>query len=126
ERYRCAKVGRHHGRTLQRLDTRDRRGVALELDIGAEPRQLLYVHEAVFEDRFADDARPRSPGQQRHELRLQVGWETWERLRLYRDGRDTAAVPYNANAGAGRLYAGAGIRENVERGFEIVDAATFE
>src|ERR1700739_1627651 len=54
ERDRRAQVGRHHGRALEALEPLDGRGLAVEMDAGTEPRQLLHVHEAVFEDGLGD------------------------------------------------------------------------
>ena len=58
--------------------------VAVQVDVGAEAGQLLHVHEAVLEDRLADHAGALGARHQRHELRLQVGREAGERLRLDR------------------------------------------
>jgi hypothetical protein len=52
------QVGRHHGRAGQAGDAVDDRGVAVDLDAGAEPHQLVDVHEAVLEDRLGDLAEP--------------------------------------------------------------------
>ena len=54
QRHRGAQIGRHHRRALQALDALDGRGLAVEMDAGAEPRQFLHMHEAVFENRFGD------------------------------------------------------------------------
>src|SRR6185312_9941600 len=43
-----------HRRALKPLDALDGRGFAAELDVGAEPHQLLHVHEAVLEDGLGD------------------------------------------------------------------------
>src|SRR5215471_14438170 len=43
ERHRRAQVGRHHGRALEPLDAFDGRGLAVEMDARAEPRELLHV-----------------------------------------------------------------------------------
>ena len=67
------------GAPLSVLDALDGRGLAVELDAGAEPRQLLHVHEAVLEDRLGDARGALGAGHQRHELRLQVGREARER-----------------------------------------------
>ena len=50
----------------------DRR-VAFDGDIGAQPMQLLHVHEPVLEDRLGDAADAVGDAVERHELRLHVG-----------------------------------------------------
>ena len=67
------KVGRHHRRALEAIDALDRGGLAVELNTRAEPRQLLHMHEAIFEDRLGDVRRPFGARHQRHQLRLQIG-----------------------------------------------------
>src|SRR5262249_19004624 len=83
ERNRRAQGGRHHGRALEALDAFDGRGLALDMDARAEPRQLLHVHEAAFENGLGDARGAARARHQRHQLRLQVGGETRKRL-----GRD--------------------------------------
>src|SRR4029079_17312113 len=51
KRHGRTKVGRHHRRALEAVDALDRRGLAVELNARAQPRELLHMHEAVFEDR---------------------------------------------------------------------------
>src|SRR5262245_21259243 len=47
------QIRRHDRRALEPAHSRDQSRVALELDAGAEPRQFLHMHEAVFEDGLA-------------------------------------------------------------------------
>ena len=54
QRNRGAQIGRHHRRALELGDAFDDGAVAFEPDMGAEPRQLLHVHEAVLENRLGD------------------------------------------------------------------------
>src|SRR5262250_3422142 len=49
QRNRGAQVSRHYGRALEPRDALDGRGLAVEMDAGAEASQLLHVHEAVLE-----------------------------------------------------------------------------
>ena len=69
ERDRRAQIGRHH---LARPSRRRRRWAwfASSAMRGAEPHQLLHVHEAVLEDGLAT-ARCRARAIRRHQLRLQ-------------------------------------------------------
>src|ERR1700739_1617351 len=64
---RRAQVGRHHRRALEPLDALDGRGLAGEGDGGAEPRQLLHVHEAVLENGLGDARGAARARHQRHE-----------------------------------------------------------
>src|SRR5208337_1224597 len=41
----CAQIGRHNRGAEQLVDALDDRRIAVELDAGAEPRELLDVHE---------------------------------------------------------------------------------
>src|SRR6266567_156028 len=54
ERDRGAQIGRHHRRALERAHPLDGRAFAVELNMRAEPHQLLYVHETVLEDGLGD------------------------------------------------------------------------
>src|SRR5499433_4022297 len=54
ERDRSAQIGGHHRRALERAYTLDGGAFAVELDVGAEPHQLLHVHETVLEDGLGD------------------------------------------------------------------------
>ena len=79
QRDRGAQIRRHHRRAAQPVDAVDDRRIALELDMGAEARQLLHVHEAILENGLGDARRAPRARHQRHELRLQIGRETRER-----------------------------------------------
>src|SRR5258705_11457317 len=50
QRHRGAQIGRHHGRAARCCGAVDGRGLAVERDFSAEPRQLLHMHEAIFEN----------------------------------------------------------------------------
>src|SRR5215467_16384149 len=54
ERDRSAQIGGHHRRALERAHTLDGSAFAVELDMGAEPHQLLHMHETVLEDGLGD------------------------------------------------------------------------
>ena len=86
------------GAPLSAVDALDGRAFAVELDVRAEPRQLLHVHEAVLEDRLGDVRRALRPRHQRHELRLQVGREAGERRGRDLDRRDARAVARDPHA----------------------------
>ena len=87
-----AQVGRHHVGARQLGHARDDRGVAFDLDVGAEPPQLLHVHHPVLEDRLGDHRRAVGARRERHELRLHVGREPGMRRRAHvrRDERPAA------------------------------------
>ncbi len=63
---------------------------------------------------------------QRHELRLQVGREAGERLRLERHRLDARAVARNADAAVGRLNLDAGLGQRVERRLQELGACALE
>ena len=90
---RGAQVGRHHrARPAAARTPLHHRGVALDLDVGAQALQLLHVHEAVLEDGLGDHARCRSATRvERHELRLHVGGEA--RIRRGAHAHRAAAAP---------------------------------
>src|SRR5258706_16170833 len=48
------QVGGHDLGAAQRRNALDDRGVALDLDVGAQALELLHVHHPVLEDRFGD------------------------------------------------------------------------
>ena len=73
QRGRCTQVGRHHGSTFQAVDAADDGVVAFDLDVGPETHQLVDVHEAVFEDGFANGRDAIGDTVDGHELRLHVG-----------------------------------------------------
>lgn len=54
ERHGRTQIGCHHRRTLQPLGSGDMRHVAVKGDTRTQPRQLLHMHEAIFEDGLAD------------------------------------------------------------------------
>ena len=65
--------------------------------MGAEPGQLLHVHEAVFEDRLGDPRSALGLGHQGHELRLQIGRKAGEGRGLDIDRRNARAVAAHAD-----------------------------
>src|SRR5436190_22379332 len=69
----CPEVGRHHLGPGEPAHAANFRCIAIKMDIGAQPRKLLNMHEAVFEDRLADECRALSLGHERHELGLEIG-----------------------------------------------------
>src|SRR5215510_6355092 len=75
---RGAQIGGHHRRALEGLHPFDGGALAVEVDMRAEPHQLLYVHEAVLEDRLGDARCALRSRHQRHELGLQVGGKARE------------------------------------------------
>src|SRR5262245_19791905 len=77
QRYGGPEIGGHHLRPAQGLHAPHCGRVTVQLDVGAESRELLHVHEAILEDGLADHAGAPGLGHQGHELRLQVGWEAW-------------------------------------------------
>ena len=85
ERDRGPEIGGHDLRAAQAINPGDEGGVALELDLGAKPRQLLHMHEAVLEDGLAHLRGAVRHAHQRDELRLQIGGEAREGLGLDRD-----------------------------------------
>ena len=107
------------GAPVSRSTPRHRRLLAVEMDVGAEPRQLLHVHEAVLEDRLADFRRALGARHQRHELRLQVGREAGERL-----GRDVDRTQARRRSGVTRMpgirlaHLRAGRGDRVERALQ--------
>ena len=123
QRHRGAQVGRHHRRALELAAALDGGGLAVELDAGAEPRQLLHMHEAVLEDGLGDARGALGAGHQRHELRLQVGGKARERRGRHIDRRDAGAVARDPDAGIGGGDLGAGLREHVERRLQQFRAA---
>ena len=80
------------------LHAGDHGGVALEVDAGAEPRQLLHMHEAVLEDRLAHGRGALRHAHQRDELGLQIGGEAREGLGVDGDRAKAAAVPRHSEA----------------------------
>ena len=103
------------GAPRQPLDAGHRRLLPVETDVGAEPRELLHVHEAVLEDRLADLRLAVGPRHQRHELRLQVGGEAGERLGRDIDRPEPRAVPADADALVRLAHLDARRGERVER-----------
>ncbi len=73
EARRCAQVGGHHVGAGELRHAPDHGGVALDIDVGAEPLEFLHVHHPVLEDRLGDDGGAVRPCGERHELRLHVG-----------------------------------------------------
>ena len=126
ERDGSAQIGRHDRGAGEALDAFDGGGIAVELDVGAEPRQFLHVHEAVLEDCLADHAGAAGRGHQRHKLRLQVGRESGERLRLYRNRLDTSAIARDAHAAVGLLDRDFSLRQRVQRRLQEIEARTLE
>src|SRR5688572_28039568 len=82
ERHRGPEIGRHHLGAGQLFDAADLGRIAVEMDVGAEACKLLHMHEAVLEDRLADDGGALGLGGQRHELGLEIGGEARIRLGL--------------------------------------------
>ena len=70
-----AQVGRHQRRAGHVSDAAHDRGIAFELDVGAEALQFERVHEAVLEHGLGDDADAFGDAVERGELRLHVGRE---------------------------------------------------
>src|SRR5262249_39087179 len=54
QRHRGAEVGRHHLGAPEPVDAGDGGDLAIEMDVSAEPGELLHVHEAILEDGLAD------------------------------------------------------------------------
>src|SRR5690606_2665432 len=73
QRGRCTQVGRHHRGAAEAGNAGHGGTVALDMDLRAQARQLLHVHEAVLEDRLVEDADAFGDAVHRHELRLHVG-----------------------------------------------------
>ncbi len=82
---------------------------------GAEPHQLLHVHEAVLENCLGDVRGAVGPRHQRHQLRLQIGGEAGKRRGRDFDGRKPCAIAGDADAFIGRRDGHAGLRQHVER-----------
>src|SRR5882762_11918613 len=97
QRHRGAQIRRHDGRAAQLVDALDGGGLAIEMNLRAEPRQFLHVHEAIFEDRLGDARRALSAGHQRHQLGLQVGRKARKRCGRNRHRHDPGAVAGNSN-----------------------------
>jgi hypothetical protein len=57
------------------VDPGDHRVTGVDADVGAEADQFDGVHEAVFENRFANHRRSLGDAVDGHELRLHVGRE---------------------------------------------------
>ncbi len=126
ERDRGAQVGRHDRRALEHVDTFDGRALAVELDAGAKPRQLLHVHEAVLEDGLGDAGGSLRPRHQRHQLRLQVGREAGERRGRHLDRLQALAVAGDAQAAVGLVVFEAGLGEHVETALQELGARVLE
>ena len=71
--------------TVQRRHTGHDRGISIDPDIRSQPDQLDRVHEAVFENRFANHGRTVRDAIDRHELRLHIGRESGIRSRSQTD-----------------------------------------
>ena len=123
QRDRGAQIRRHDRRALQHRHALDDRAVAFEPDMGAETRQFLHVHEAVFENRLGDARDALRLGHQRHELRLKIGREAGEGGGDDVDRPDRLAIAGDANAVAIGLDAGAGRDDRVERGLQMLGRA---
>ena len=115
QRHRGAQIGRHHRRAVEALDAFDGRGLTIEMDVGAEPRQFLHVHETVLEDGLGDVRGSLGARHQRHQLRLQVGGKSGKRRGGDIDGINPGAVAGDADAFIGRRHRGAGLCQNIER-----------
>src|SRR3982074_1558581 len=57
QRHRRSQIPRHPGGAARRVDAVDGRVLAVEMNPRSEPRQLLHMHEAIFEDRLGDARR---------------------------------------------------------------------
>src|SRR3990170_9168086 len=82
QRHRGAQIGGHDLRAGQAAHAGDEGGIAFEVDTGAEPCQLLHMHEAILEDRLAHRGGALGRAHQGNELGLQIGGEAGERLGL--------------------------------------------
>src|SRR5574343_58493 len=129
QRSRGAQVGGHHRRAFQAIDAADDGVVALDLDVGPEAHQFVDVHEAVFENRFADGRHAIGNAVDGHELRLHVGRESRigrraqaDRLQaLGSDEADRIALDGNLAAGVHQL-----VDDGIEvggRGLQQADVA---
>ena len=104
----------------------DDRRVALELDMRAETRELLHMHEAVLENRLGDARDALGARHQRHELRLQIGREGRKRRRLDVDRRDAGAIARDAQALVCLGHAHARQGHHVQRRLQDVGARAGE
>src|SRR3954452_909099 len=77
--HRGAQIGRHHRRAAQLGNALDGGGFAIQMDAGPEPRQLLHMHEAVFEYRLRDVRGALGARHQCHQLGLKICRETGKR-----------------------------------------------
>mmetsp|Transcript_27491 Transcript_27491/g.50826 ORF Transcript_27491/g.50826 Transcript_27491/m.50826 type:complete len:255 (+) Transcript_27491:1931-2695(+) len=57
-----------------------RRGTAVHLDIGTHANKFWRMHKAVLKNLLFQNRRALGGTHHCHELRLQIGWEAWERL----------------------------------------------
>ena len=87
--------------------------------------QLGHVHEAIFEDRLADDARAVGHRREHHDLRLHVGRKSRVRTRDHVDGAE-ALGPDHAQASGLDATLDAGLDELVDHRVHVLDGRVFE
>src|SRR5262245_25696029 len=119
QRDRGPQIGGHHLGSGQLIDAADERSVAVQRDVGPQPRQLLHMHEAVLEDGLANGRYAPRPGHQRHELSLEIGREARIGLRVDVYRIYGIAIAHDAHAARRLRNLDAGHGHGVDEGIEV-------